>query len=67
MLWGSDWPHTPPHGAMAGEGGETVPYRDVRLGDLLDAFRVWFPDPAMQTRVLVTNPARLYGWSPAPS
>ena len=51
-LWGSDWPHVahfdPPM---------------MHVGDLLDTFATWVPDPAVRTRILVDNPARLYGFT----
>ena len=62
VVWGSDWPHTPPHNSSAAASSEEVPYRDIPTKQLLDAVAEWFPDPAMQKRVLVDNPARLYDW-----
>ena len=47
-LWGTDWPHIP-------DGG-----RDT--GALLERFARWCPDPALRERILVANPARLYGF-----
>ena len=31
-------------------------------GDLLDLLDVWAPDEAVRKRILVDNPARLYGF-----
>lgn len=62
VVWGSDWPHTPPHNSSAAAPSEEVPYRDIPTRQLLDAVAAWFPDPDMQKRVLVDNPARLYDW-----
>jgi predicted TIM-barrel fold metal-dependent hydrolase len=50
MLWATDWPHT-------GVGG-TMP-NDADLCDLLSD---WIPDAATRQRILVDNPARLYGF-----
>ncbi|MCK8787775.1 amidohydrolase family protein [Roseomonas sp. NAR14] len=49
MLWASDWPHA------------TEPRKpdDAALLDLLPA---WCPEPGMPARVLVANPAELYGF-----
>ena len=48
-VWGTDWPHpNAPH--MPNEG------------DLADALGEWLPDAAARHMVLVTNPARLYGF-----
>jgi predicted TIM-barrel fold metal-dependent hydrolase len=49
MVWGSDWPHPT----------ETNKPDDAVLFDLLMA---WAPDEATRQRVLVDNPAKLYGF-----
>lgn len=48
VIWGSDWPHIP-------EGG-----RDT--GELLNLLADWIPDPVARRKVLVDNPARLFGF-----
>jgi predicted TIM-barrel fold metal-dependent hydrolase len=50
VVWGTDWPHPSPHGAMPNDG------------DLADMLGDWVPDDAQRKRVLVDNPARLYGF-----
>ena len=50
VVWGSDWPHTCCPVAMPNDA------------DLLDLLSVWAPDPADRSRILVDNPARLYGF-----
>lgn len=49
-LWGSDWPHV--------AHWRTMP----NVGDLLDTLALWVPDAQQRANVLVTNPARLYGF-----
>ena len=50
LVWGSDWPHT------------TAAPGTVNDADLVDLLRAWAgSDPAMD-RILVDNPARLYGF-----
>jgi len=49
-VWGSDWPHVANWNDMP----------DV--GELLDILADWVPDEAARHRVLVDNPARLYGF-----
>jgi predicted TIM-barrel fold metal-dependent hydrolase len=49
-VWGSDWPHTVVPGTMPDDGM------------LLDLLADWFPDAATRQRILVDNPARLYGF-----
>lgn len=50
VVWGSDWPHVIHDGFMPNDG------------DLLDLLAVWAPDEALRRRILVDNPARLYGF-----
>lgn len=50
LLWGSDWPHVMLKGAMPNDA------------DLLDLLGAWLPDEADRHKVLVNNPARLYGF-----
>lgn len=61
VVWGSDWPHTPPHGGHPVAGDREVPYRGLDTGALLALVREWFAgEEAMIARLLVENPARLY-------
>ena len=50
MVWASDWPHTTLTCAMPNDG------------DLVDLFPGWIPDAATRQKILVDNPARLYGF-----
>lgn len=60
LVWGTDWPHPDIPGPRPG-----VPGRMPNDGDLLDALGAWFEDPAAIRRILVDNPAALYGFAPA--
>jgi predicted TIM-barrel fold metal-dependent hydrolase len=51
LVWGSDWPHVMVKGAMPNDG------------DLCDILCHWAGDDGMLHKVLVDNPARLYGFS----
>ncbi|MEJ1977969.1 MAG: amidohydrolase family protein [Acetobacteraceae bacterium] len=51
LLWGTDWPHT-------SIPAEVMP-NDGRLLNLMQA---WSPDAAVRQRILVDNPALLYGF-----
>lgn len=56
MLWASDWPHSasfPPNQ----QPKRTMP----NDGTLLDLLETWAPDAATRQKILVDNPARLYG------
>ena len=51
MLWASNWPHpSAPADALPDDAG------------LLDRLLDWAPDEAVRRRILVDNPARLYGF-----
>jgi 2-pyrone-4,6-dicarboxylate lactonase len=50
ILWGTDWPHPNVGAHMPNDG------------DLVDLFAQMAPDPATQRKILVENPARLYGF-----
>jgi predicted TIM-barrel fold metal-dependent hydrolase len=50
VLWGTDWPHPNIEGVMPNDG------------DLVDLLGQYAPDAEMRWRILVDNPARLYGF-----
>lgn len=50
VVWGSDWPHPIHYRTMPNDG------------ELLDHLADWAPDPAVRRKILVDNPARLYGF-----
>lgn len=50
LLWGSDWPHV--HFSR----------RMMRTSETLEILGRWAPDPALRKRILVSNPAALYGF-----
>lgn len=51
VIWGTDWPHVMVKSAMPNDG------------ELCDRLLDWVPDEAMRRKVLVDNPAQLYGFS----
>jgi predicted TIM-barrel fold metal-dependent hydrolase len=53
LVWGSDWPHP-------SEQSKPALPDDALLFDLLAQ---WVPDEAVRNRILVDNPAKLYGFS----
>jgi predicted TIM-barrel fold metal-dependent hydrolase len=59
ILWGTDWPH--PNGA-GGSVDRISPFFDIDDGRLLNQLPVWAPDAAVRKKILVENPARLYGF-----
>jgi predicted TIM-barrel fold metal-dependent hydrolase len=59
IVWGTDWPHP------NSEGGSTTkvsPLFQIDDGRLLNQLPVWAPDAAVRRKILVDNPARLYGF-----
>lgn len=52
LIWGTDWPHAMKKKRMANDG---------ELADLLER---WSPDLRTRGRILVDNPAALYGFAP---
>jgi predicted TIM-barrel fold metal-dependent hydrolase len=51
LVWGSDWPHT------------TQPKDTVNDASLVDLLQTWCGDEGVMDRILVENPARLYGFA----
>ncbi len=50
MIWGTDWPHVMKKKPMRNDG------------DMADLLERWVPDAATRKRILVDNPAALYGF-----
>jgi predicted TIM-barrel fold metal-dependent hydrolase len=50
LVWGGDWPHPRVEGEMPD------------AGRLFELFQQWTPDPTARERILVANPAKLYGF-----
>jgi predicted TIM-barrel fold metal-dependent hydrolase len=62
IVWGSDWPHTPRHDLRKPGEAEELPFQDIDTNGLLALVPRWLEDDALVQRVLVDNPARLYGF-----
>lgn len=62
IVWGTDWPHpnsvTPPGRKVT----DVTPLYQIDDGRLLNQLPVWAPDAAIRKKILVDNPARLYGF-----
>jgi predicted TIM-barrel fold metal-dependent hydrolase len=58
-VWGSDWPHTPPHNVQMGSDLH-APYRRLRYGGVLEGFIAAVGSWELAERILSDNPARLY-------
>lgn len=61
-LWGANWPHpnsvTPP----GRQPTELTPVHQVDDGLVLNQLAVWAPEASVRRKILVDNPARLYGF-----
>ncbi|MDP6172733.1 MAG: amidohydrolase family protein [Rhodospirillales bacterium] len=53
VIWGTDWPHV--------NARDKNPPND---GDLVDFLPLYLPEEDLQNKLLVQNPARLYGFPP---
>jgi predicted TIM-barrel fold metal-dependent hydrolase len=60
VLWGSDWPHPDPLGSPVFT--DIAPNHDIDDAAVFAALWRWAPDAALRQRILVDNPARLYGF-----
>lgn len=60
IVWGSDWPHTPPHSHHPTPRGVISPFRQLNSGQLLDLLADWVPDEFVRYKILVENPKKLY-------
>ena len=62
IVWGTDWPHpdsvTPPDRKIT----DVTPLFQIDDGRLFNQLPVWAPDEAVRRKILVDNPARLYGF-----
>jgi len=63
IVWGTDWPHpnsvTPPDKKPT----DVTPLFQIGDGRLLNQLPTWAPDAAVRKKILVDNPAKLYGFS----
>ncbi len=62
LIWGSDWPHTPPHEASR-HGEAPDPFRPIDYGRLFGDFLMAVSEPRALEAILAANPARLYGFA----
>jgi predicted TIM-barrel fold metal-dependent hydrolase len=62
ILWGTDWPHPSGHTPPGGKPTDVTPLLPIDDGRLLNQLAVWAPDAEVRRKILVDNPARLYGF-----
>ena len=62
ILWGSDWPHPDAASRPGRRRTDLRPPLPVDDGRVLNQIAVWAPDKTIRHRILVENPAHLYGF-----
>jgi predicted TIM-barrel fold metal-dependent hydrolase len=62
LLWGSDWPHPDAERRRGHRPQDVTPYYPIDDGRLLNLLPRWTRDAATRRKILVDNPARLYGF-----
>jgi predicted TIM-barrel fold metal-dependent hydrolase len=61
VLWGTDWPH-PDTAANGRKPTDIFPLLPIEDGTLMNQLAIWVPDAATRKKILVDNPARVYGF-----
>ena len=65
IVWGSDWPH-PDSSKVPGRTPQDIaPPMPVDDGRVMNLLPIWTADAGARRKILVENPARLYGFAPA--
>jgi predicted TIM-barrel fold metal-dependent hydrolase len=62
IVWGTDWPHPDSVTPAGKKVTDVTPLFQIDDGRLLNQLAIWAPDAAVRNKILVDNPARLYGF-----
>jgi len=62
IVWGTDWPHPDSATPADRKVTDVTPLFQIDDGRLFNQLAVWAPDEAIRSKILVDNPARLYGF-----
>ena len=62
IVWGTDWPHPDAVTPAGKQITDVTPLLQIEDGRLLNQLPVWAPDAAIRKKILVDNPAQLYGF-----
>jgi predicted TIM-barrel fold metal-dependent hydrolase len=62
IVWGTDWPHPDSVTPAGKQITDVTPLFQIDDGRLLNQLPVWAPDAAIRKKILVDNPAQLYGF-----
>jgi predicted TIM-barrel fold metal-dependent hydrolase len=62
IVWGTDWPHPDAVIPPGKQITDVNPLYQLDDGRILNQLPIWAPDPAIRKKILVDNPAKLYGF-----
>jgi predicted TIM-barrel fold metal-dependent hydrolase len=62
VLWGTNWPHPNAGRGENRKPTDVIPLRKVDDGSILNLLPLWAPDGTDRQKILVDNPAELYGF-----
>ncbi|MDI1262425.1 MAG: amidohydrolase family protein [bacterium] len=62
IVWGTDWPHPNSVTPAGKQVTDVTPLFQIDDGRLLNQLPVWTADAGIRKKILVDNPARLYGF-----
>src|SRR3954468_13117084 len=62
IVWGTDWPHPDSSRVPGRKPTDIAPLQQIEDGRLLNQLPVWAPDAETRKKILVDNPAQLYGF-----
>jgi predicted TIM-barrel fold metal-dependent hydrolase len=62
IIWGTDWPHPDSVTPAGKQITDVTPLFQIDDGRLLNQLPVWAPDAGIRKKILVDNPAKLYGF-----
>jgi predicted TIM-barrel fold metal-dependent hydrolase len=62
IVWGTDWPHPNSTTSPDKKPTDLTPLYQIDDGRLFNQLPVWAPDAGIRKKILVDNPARLYGF-----
>jgi predicted TIM-barrel fold metal-dependent hydrolase len=62
VIWGTDWPHPDSAVVPGRKPTDLAPLLQIDDGRVLNQLPLWAPDAATRKKILVDNPARLYGF-----
>ena len=62
ILWATDWPHVDSAPARGRKSTDLAPLLPIDDGRIFNLLPTWAPDALVRKKILVENPARLYGF-----